>query len=1249
MPGVFEKLQSNSQSSSTSGAGGGVFAKINSEINYNNARGAAEADEQYQYAHQWDNDPAAVAAMSPPAPVATDVNERLSAKARELPIIGQILKGLDSFATNPVVDKVASVARDFYVPGASLENVAGLTQSAGNLVSRALPRLGDSLLGKIGKTALTEGIVGAPLGAGQVLQTNPDASGIDLAEGALTGALIGGGLGGLGQGVFSTLAKVGDDAATSLTRNALKNTAENSRSPVSSPFVEGAVTGNPVARGYTENVGKTFQPKSFEIPPEVNVSQVELPPVSPTVTPPKQTIVPQPLKLRGFAETLAESDKTPEGFTEKLKSMYKPVSNEQTLSLANKRLEKDIEESTSFVLGKSRFTAEKAATAQRLIDHYNSSGNFQRAVDIAEKVSEEATRAGQAIQALSMYDRLSAEGVLIYAQRLARKTNENLPVVGKEVKVTEDMAAKLTGLAQVTQKMTGVKDLSNDVMSILERAKAGEKLSETESSTLKRFVSESKQFIQETTRKPKVPRPPQQPKDKRVRDNVVSFLDAQEQAAKDRLRARGIRISSTPLDVWADYAVIGAAKMAKGTIKFADWSEQIVKDLGEDIRPHLRNLYERSVEAFNQSTKKVTAQTIDQAEKLTEKVINSKQLTGSEADSLRSLAKNVSRLSGEEKRIASQDLQTILQQLNKPTILKRVSSAQTMGQLLNPKTQVRNALGNELFYRIERLNKLIATPIDIARSKITGGDRTVTFRTNNQGEYWSNWIRGGKAGWKGANVNGLETQYDLSSPAFKGKYNPLTYMEKALGASLKSFDTAAYMRAYNNTIGELATLRAINEGAGGNKELIQKYIREADENVMTIADQYGKYATFQDNNLISKGLTNLKKGLNFKQDFGIGDLVLKYPKTPGALLMRALEYSPAGFLRSASVLARPWFKKEPNTAEVTQALSRAIIGTLGLSGMGYYLMDKGVLTGAASKDKDVRDLQRSAGQGQYQINLSALKRLAMSGFNPEVAKLQEGDSLYTYDWMQPISMAISIGANTKKNIEAGSEKLSGIAGTVYNSLEGGLGTLTEQSVVSGLKRAAEGYPGQTITDKIMDILADIPSSFVPTFANQVRQLIDNDKRETYSPNKLEQSLNVAQAKIPGLADNLPQQYDTLGRPKTTQQDNSVFNVMFNPGNSSKYELSPEAKWIVDLINESDDESVAPRVPSKYITVDGEKVVLNGDQFSRLQQLQGEGTRDQLNKRYNPSSSLKNRVDRVQSLLTDAGKDAKKKLQKEMGR
>lgn len=1174
-----------------------------------------------------------------------------------------------------------------------------INSGAADLLNRGLiPGASRDLAQNVARVGLTEGLAGAAQGVGLGLQGGQDSgkeiarnASLGLVGGTLLGAgstMAGGALSSLGSRIKGTVPTetVPDiqppiktlEQPKSLPTETPKSLIRQSVPEKTEPtFAE--VPAQPVNRTAEApiptsevNLPKTREQAlydkdikdwtqediDFSLSPEFNAANIvetpRVPVKADTVTPPVKidesvkVSMPEPkAQQRGFTETLKTSAKTPEPLKAKLNNEYQPITNLETVAKANARLARDVETETSKVLSATKFDAETSATAQRLIDHYNKLGKYEVSLNIADKISEEATKAGQFIQSLSIYDHLTPEGVLLKATRIAKKVNETASKVGKASEVTPTMAEDIVSLAGVTQKMTGVKDLSSNVIDILERAKGGSKLTSDEASQLERFVNESKQFIKESTAKVKQKTPtPRQPKDKRVRDSLTSFLDAQEQAARERLKARGNRLSATPLDVWADYAVIGAAKMAKGTIKFADWSEQMIKDFGSDLKPQLEQLYEKSKEAFNISSKKITRETISEAEKLTNKVIREKQLTGSEAESLLNIAQRVSALSGEAKRTASQDLQAILQSLDKPSLGRKIASAQTQAQLLNPKTQVRNVLGNELFYRLERINKYVSTPIDIARSKLTGSDRTVTFRTFNQGKYWDNWIKGGSAGARGVNINGLETQFDLASPAFTGKYNPLRYTEKALGASLRSFDNAAYSRAVNKSLGEMATLDAINSGVKPTKEYVQNFIAKADDNVRQLADNYGKYVTFQDNNLISQGLTKFKRGLNLGKDFGFGDLVLKYPKTPGALLARALEYSPAGFIRSGLQIARPIFKNgvEKDPAAVVQGLSRAIIGTFGLSGLGYYLIQNDILTGQANKDRDIRSLQSAAGQGQYQVNLSALERFVKSGFDPKEGKIKEGDLLYNYDWMQPISVAVSMGANIQKNLSNDAPKgkvATGALGAAYDSFAGGLNTLTEQSVLQGLARAAEGYPGQTVTDKIADVLSDVPASFIPTIFNQVKQITDNTKRETTDPTLLEQTLNKAQAKIPGLAGRLPKKYDSLGNEQKHYQDNNAVNVFLNPGFPSRYKLSDEARMIVDLIAETGDEGIAPRVPNKKL--DG--TPLTGEQFSRLSQLQGEETKDRLGS-VKDSLSTKSKLKSIKKKLTKSGEEARKQLFKE---
>lgn len=618
-----------------------------------------------------------------------------------------------------------------------------------------------------------------------------------------------------------------------------------------------------------------------------------------------------------------------------------------------------------------------------------------------------------------------------------------------------------------------------------------------------------------------------------------------------------------------------------------------------------------------------------------------------EAQNLSELARRSQEATGEFKAEAEQELAQTLSLLDRSSIGKKLSSTQTIAQLLNPKTLLtRNPAGNEIFYRLERLNKYIVTPIDVARSALTGNDRTITFRTAGQGGYWNGWLKGLKAGWKGVNPAGITSQYDIQAPAFRGKWNPMTYLEKTLGATIKSFDYAAYNRAKNQTIGELATLRAINEGIRGKarKQVIQRYIKEADTNILQIADDYGKYVTFQDDNALSKGLQSTKKTFNkisipgLRGEFGLGDLVVKYPRTPGALVMRGLEYSPAGFLRSAGLIAKAMSKgKAVNTREVTMALSRAITGSLGFSGLGYFLADKGIITGRPEEDKDIRVLQQEVGGGQFRVNMSALRRWVTSGFSPQAAETQSGDRMISYDWAQPVALMISLGANANQNVKEQKGATKNISTTVGESLEGGLETIVEQPVLQGIARLFQGYdPASTVSRTLKEALA----SFTPTLLNQIRQYRNNRKPETYDPDVLKEAINKVKAKTPKLAEGLPQQVNVFGEPKETFKggSNTLFNVFLNPAFTGKYEPTDVAKEVIDLYKRTGETKQAPTLMDKKQTVNGQRVALTPDQYTRVQEYVGKATVSEFTKlilssRYKNLSD-EDRIKEMSNIISD---------------
>lgn len=953
------------------------------------------------------------------------------------------------------------------------------------------------------------------------------------------------------------------------------------------------------------------------------------------------------LKERGHIETLRNSENTTESLRERLKGMYEPITNEQTVNLANQQIARGLDNASSYVKSAKVITPEHVATAHRLIQEFQKSGQIDRAVDMAEYIAEKGTKAGQTVQAFSIYDNLSPEGILVHAKRVADRANAKLNPLQKKVVIDTKTAEQLTDLATSIQKMTDHKTIANDIVTLMDKAKSGTKLTDDETKVVRQFYDDARQFVQDIAPKKGTPKPPKKFTNPATKEQVISFLDKQEEAARKRLAQRkGRALSGLPVDDFYDYTVIGASKLAKGTIHFAEFSEQMIKEFGEEVQPYMQQIYDKAALMVNNEAKR-TVNRLPEVQKITEKAIKTGKIDGQDAENLRKFAVSIVNLSGDAKVEASQELQAVLQLLERPNLLQQISSAQTIAQLANPKTLVRNALGNELFYRLERINKYTAAPIDWARVKMFGGERSVTFRTNNQGLYWKNWIKGAKAGWKGVNPGGLTTQYDLRPNSFRGRWNPLTYMEKSLGVALKSFDNASYQRAVNNTIGELATLRAMNEGLTGQvkKEAIARYIREVDDNVLAIADEYGRYITFQDNNIFSVGLQKFKRGLNFGKDFGMGDLIIKYPRTPGALLMRSMEYSPAGFLKGFYSIAKPLFGKNFSTAETIQSFTRALIGTGGVTGVAWFLADKGIITGTGSKDFDVQELERMAGKSEYSINIDALTRWVGNNFNPDAADVQEGDHFITYNWALPISVAISIGANVQNNLEESGE--FSIGNTLYGAADGAIDTMVEQSVLQGVKKAFESYPGQSVGDQIVDIAGDLPSSFVPTALNQVRQFTDNTTRNTYDPSKIQTFGNRALNKVPFFEKQLPEAYDTLGNEKEVYKDdsNNLFNVFLNPAFVRKYNPSPEAQMVLDIINDTGDTTIAPRRAAKYLTIDGKRYDLTPEQYSEYQQKLGEETRMGLQE-ISTSGDPEEVIKEIYQMLNRVGREVREELKAE---
>jgi hypothetical protein len=86
-------------------------------------------------------------------------------------------------------------------------------------------------------------------------------------------------------------------------------------------------------------------------------------------------------------------------------------------------------------------------------------------------------------------------------------------------------------------------------------------------------------------------------------ESILESFSNMERQARERMEARGgkgrmgsEKGASPILDDINDLITIGVAKIGKGTIRFARWSAEMISEFGERVRPHLQEIYSKSLE-----------------------------------------------------------------------------------------------------------------------------------------------------------------------------------------------------------------------------------------------------------------------------------------------------------------------------------------------------------------------------------------------------------------------------------------------------------------------------------------------------------------------------------------------------------------------------------------------------------------------------------------------------------------------------
>ena len=619
---------------------------------------------------------------------------------------------------------------------------------------------------------------------------------------------------------------------------------------------------------------------------------------------------------------------------------------------------------------------------------------------------------------------------------------------------------------------------------------------------------------------------------------------------------------------------------------------------------------------------------------------------------------------------ALNQMDQIAQDYLKPSIGKQISTFQTISHLLNLRTGNRNVGSNQVFDVVGTIRNDVALLPDAILGAISGRRVVGVQKSWGSKAKRSGALEGLHRSWIEASLDiapdaaNSRDKYGTSRRTWKMTGNRgarvMSTVEKAMGFELNVTDEFHKGSVTGETLESLA--RAVERGD----------ITQAEAEAW--AREEALYRSFQDDTFIGSMLGNIKNLFNTVgvgksgkkmgnldiKEFGLGDLVQKYTQVPGALITRAIEFSPTGYLKAiyntaqfvkasksekvkaqAAETAAARAEANPDRArQVRQAFrakteaeqarvetnrlqrkaalafGQATTGT-GIIAAFAMLAAKGLLKRAGDEDDaDAKALKASEGISGTQLNLSALGRW-IEGESPD---WKTGDDLVSVEFLEPLNALMTVGALVAKdNVDASFwEKVGNYGGDSMEALYQSILEIPTMQTIQTVQSTVQYHD----EDGALPLWAEIPfevargsvTGFIPSPIRQAAQASDEVYRETYGDKNIwNQTKSSVQNSMPGARNQLDPKLDNFGQAKKLESTaRNVLNAFVNPGSLRTYRQSTVSKELDRVYAATDDANIYPDRNAPYTTSytqDGKKkdFKLTADERQAYQRSRGQTT------------------------------------------
>ena len=517
----------------------------------------------------------------------------------------------------------------------------------------------------------------------------------------------------------------------------------------------------------------------------------------------------------------------------------------------------------------------------------------------------------------------------------------------------------------------------------------------------------------------------------------------------------------------------------------------------------------------------------------------------------------------------------------------------------NPRTHVRNIVGNVGFVPAVTVKNVIGAGIESAANAVSGGKvgRTKAILTTKDAGLikaaWSDYANIREqalgSGKYNDNVN-VRQEIEEGRTVFKPKL--LEAMRKFNSTALDAEDAWFSKPHYAAALAQFCKANGITaEQVFGGKgiEAAREYaIREAQK------------ATYRDTNAFSQMISDLGRyrGDNKMKRLGstLTEGILPFRKTPANILVRGVEYSPIGFLKSISY---DLVQVQKGNMQATEMIDRAAAGLTGtgLVMLGLYMAKEGILRGSGGDDEKKKKFDELQGHQEYAM------------------ELPNGTSI-TLDWLAPEALPFFVGANLYEQMQANNGYLT--MSDMLQAASNVTDPLLSMSCLQSLNDVfdAVGYASSGDTNALTSAVASAATSYltqgIPTVFGQAERTGESTRMTTYTDkNKfltpdMQYALGKASARIPGVDYGQIPFIDAWGR---TENSGGVvaraFNNFANPAYTSKVSDSKMEDELSRLYEATGETKVLPQRAPKSFTVNKENKQLTGEEYVKYATKRGQ--------------------------------------------